>query len=454
MTFLRGLLAARGHVAFLAGLAAAFLTVRAVDRWTRPRLAHDALAPSGAARGLPLRAPAPAQDGRERAMARAAWSYLVRNTDPATGLASTVQGYPTATLWDVGSQVMGLLAAEDLGLAPARDVSRRLARILASVGQLPLGAGELPSKVYDTRTLAMVTYDGHPAPEGIGWSALDVARLLGALSLVAWRHPELGRAAHAAVAGWRLDALTDGIALRGSARGADGALVRYQEGRLGYEQLAAKDLLAWGMPVAPLLDYAAHAAYAQVDGVTVAHDDRNPRDHGGARAPVLSEPWILDALENGFDAVTLPIARALLLVQARRFAATGRLTAVSEDHLDRPPWFSYSAILDGDERWTAHAPDGKPAPGAFTFSTKAAVAWAVLFAGQYPDRLLEAAEALVVPGEGVLAGRYDATGAPNRVLSLNTNAVILEALAYRLRGPARRASAAPAAPARTAEAKR
>ena len=59
-----------------------------------------------------------------------------------------------------------------------------------------------------------------------------------------------------------------------------------------------------------------------------------------------------------------------------------------------------------------------------------------------PERLLAAARELVVPGEGIWAGRYDATWEPNRVLSLNTNAVVLEALAYRVRGPAVRASAA------------
>ena len=144
--------------------------------------------------------------------------------------------------------------------------------------------------------------------------------------------------------------------------------------------------------------------------------------------------------------MTLPAARALLRAQERRFAATGRLTAVSEDHLDRPPWFSYSAVIDGETAWTAHAADGTPAPAALTFSTKAAVAWSVLFDGSYPDRLLAAAAELVVPGEGLYAGRYDATGEVNRVLSLNTNAVVLEALAYRVRGPARAASPEPRVP--------
>lgn len=452
MTFLRGLLAARGHFAFLVGLGAAFLTIGAVDHWSRPRAGRDLLAVGvpDAARALPLRPTEASLDAPERSLARAAWAFVERNTDPRTGLAGAVRGHFAVTLWDVGSQLMGIVAAEDLRLVSPAQASSRLDRAIGSLERLPLCDGLLPAKSYDVRTLEMVTSDGRPSPHGTGWSALDVARALAALSLVAWRHPELAGRVRAATTRWRLDSLVEGGELRGTSRGEDGSLRSYQEGRLGYEHLAAKQLLPWGLPVAPLLNLGRHAAFTEIAGVALVQDDRRPEDRGGARAPVLSEPWILDGLENGFDPVTLRIARALLLVQARRFESSGRPTAVSEDHLDRPPWFSYSAIVDGGETWAARAPDGSPAPGAFTFSTKAAVAWGVLFDGAYPDRLLRAAAELVEPGAGVLAGRYEDTGESNRALALNTNAVVLEALAYRVRGPAR----APAPVATSPEARR
>jgi hypothetical protein len=437
VTFLRGLLAARGHLAFLVGLAGAVVTIRAVDGVTQTGAApRPRPAPVGALEPEPpLRPLAAALEARERAMARAAWLYVAHNADPATGLAPSVQGQPATTLWDVGLQLMAILAAEDLALIPEREASRRLGRAIGSLGRLGLCDGKLPNKAYDTHTLAMLDQDGRPAPGCVGWSALDVARVLAPLSLVTWRHPELSRAARSATARWRLDALTDGVSLRGAARGPDGVLRDFQEGWLGYEQLAAKDLLVWGVPVAPLLDYHSHAASVRVNGAAVPRDDRVAREHGGGRAPALSEPWVLDALENGFDANTLAAARALLHAQEARFAATGRITAVSEEHLDRAPWLSYSAVVHGDEAFTARAPDGAPAP--LTFSTKAAVGWAVLFAGSYPDLLLDTAAGLVVEGEGLYAGRYDATGETNRALSLDTSAVVLEALAYRVRGPAR-----------------
>jgi len=435
MTFLRGLLAGRSHVAFLVGLAGAFAVAWEVDRHvTAPKAtSFEAAAPPAAV--LPLRPVGGPLGPGERALARAAWEYLERNADPGTGLVSAVKGHPVTTLWEIGAQLMAVLAAEDLGLVADADASRRLSRALASLAALPLCDGVLPNKAYDVRTLEMVTYDGRPAPEGVGWSALDVARVLVPLSILPWRHPELAPLVRRATARWSLRTLEEGGVLRGAARGPDGALRKAQEGRFGYEQLAARVLASWGVPVAPLQDLRAHVAFTPVEGRPVPHDDRPPRDHGGVQAALVSEPWILTGLEDGFDAVTLSVARAVLAAQARRFGATGRLTAASEDALDRAPWFSYSAILNGDERWVAVAPDGAPAPGAFTFSTKAAVAWGVLFEGTYPDALLAAAEQRIAPGEGVEAGRYDATSEPNRALSLGTNAVVLEALAYRVRGP-------------------
>jgi hypothetical protein len=442
VSFLGGLLAGRSHLAFLAGLAAAALTAGAVRR-VAPDGARASLETldRGTGADLPLRATGPL-DARERALARVAWSYLERNTDPVTGLAASVEGHPATTMWDLGSQLLGIVAAEDLGLVGRAAAAQRLARALRSLSALPLCDG-LPNKVYDTRTLEMVRYDGRPAPRGIGWSALDVARVLLPLSVVAVRHPELAPAVGRAVSRWRLDALTDGGVLRGASRRPDGGLDVWQEGRLGYEQHAAKSLLAWGLTAAVALDYRGHVAFTRVDGQVVPRDDRRAADHGGHRAPLVAEPWLLDVIERGPDAVTLPVTRALLRAQARRAAELGRLTAVSEDALDRPPWFAYSAIVDGDAAWIALGPDGAPAPGALTFSTKAAVVWGVLFEGDYPDRLLAAAAELAVPGRGLLAGRYDATWEANRALSLNTNAVALEALAYHARGPLGRVQARP-----------
>ncbi len=445
MSFLRGLLAGRSHLAFLLGLGGAVAVAHGTSRlaWSAPAtISPEAL---GVARGeLPLRGPGRLSPA-ERALARAAWAYFEHNTERATGLARSVAGYPSTTMWEVGSQLMAILAAEDLGLASRAEGERRLRQALSSLAALPLCDGKLPNKAYDTRTLEMVDYGNRPAPDGIGWSALDLGRLFVPLAVVTRRHPDLTPLVERAVGRWDLQALSDGSSLRGATRRRDGTLDTYQEGRLGYEQYAAKALLPWGVPLAAAVDYGAHAAVAEVSGQRVAFDDRQPRDHGGTHNAVLSDPWVLEGIEQGFGAEEATIARAVLLAQERRFRATARLTAVGEDALDRPPGFAYSAVLNGGVAWTAFWPDGTPAPQDLTFSTKAAVGWAALFGGDYGARLVAAAASLVVPGAGVYAGRYDATGEPNRVLSVGTNAVVLEALAYRVRGPFLRRTGMPLA---------
>ncbi len=448
MTFLSGLFAARSHLAFLVGLAAAIAVVRltagASSAGQEPR-GLEAMGPL--AEQWPLRRSAPLS-AAEREMARAAWSYLEANTDERTGLASSVQGYPSTTMWGVGSQLMAVLAAEDLGLVSRAGARRRLERALSALARFPLCERALPNKAYHARTLEMVDYDNRPRPDGIGWSALDIGRLFVPLTVILRREPGLTPLVERVVARWDLAALGDGAALRGATRRADGRLETYQEGRLGYEQYAARALLPWGVDVGTALDYRAHTRLVALDDRLVPADDRQPRDHGGTHAAVLSEPWVLEGLERGLDATTGALARAVLAAQARRAAATGRVTAVSEDALDRPPGFAYSAVLNGGAAWTAFWPDGTPAPADLTFSTKAAVGWAALFEGSYPDRLRSAAQGLVVPATGVYAGRYDATGEVNRVLSLDTNAVVLEALAYRVKGPFLRRWSAPGGEAR------
>jgi hypothetical protein len=439
VSFLRGLFAARSHLAFLVGIAGAVLVVHVTSRVSRATARPRA----AAAEVLPLRPSGPLTPG-ERELARLAWRFFEVETDPGTGLTRSVAGYPSTTMWEVGSQLMAVLAAEDLGLVSREAGRRLLARALHSLAVLPLCDGRLPNKAYHTGDLAMVDYDNRPAPDGIGWSALDVGRVLVPLSLLLRREPELTPLVERVVRRWKLEAVSDGVALRGATRRADGVLETYQEGRLGYEQYAARALLPWGVPAADALDYHAHAVQVEVSGEWLAADDRLPRDHGGTHNAVLSEPWLLQGLEQGLDAVALDEARAVLRVQERRWAATGRLTAVSEDALDRPPRFAYSAVLNGGRAWTAFAPDGSPAP--LGFSTKAAVGWASLFGGPYTARLLAAAEELGAPGAGLYAGRYDATGEVNRAVALNTSAVVLEALAYRLHGPFVRA--APSGPPR------
>jgi len=58
----------------------------------------------------------------------------------------------------------------------------------------------------------------------------------------------------------------------------------------------------------------------------------------------------------------------------------------------------------------------------------------VLFEGNYPAQLLAAVDEMVTDS-GLYAGKYEQDGSLNRVLTANTNGIILESLAYRVHGP-------------------
>ena len=87
------------------------------------------------------------------------------------------------------------------------------------------------------------------------------------------------------------------------------------------------------------------------------------------------------------------------------------------------------------EPWAVVTSKGESMPQLRTLSTKAAFGWHALLRTPYTAQLVEAVSGLADPAGGWDAGRYEAGGKPNQSLNANTNAVVLESLAYMARGP-------------------
>ena len=83
-----------------------------------------------------------------------------------------------------------------------------------------------------------------------------------------------------------------------------------QEGRLGYEQYAAKAFSALGQHVSAARRYDRFATEVPILGVMVPRDRRDARKFGAIDA-VVTEPWVLDAFEFGFDSSAAPLARRI-----------------------------------------------------------------------------------------------------------------------------------------------
>ena len=434
------LVKARASIVWMLAIVVAFGAVAWIEKESGKPLVAPAAA-TAARDPLPASADLPALPGpralsaQEKAWAATAWAYFDRQTDAQTGLAGAVAGFPSASLWDMASGLLATIAARELEVIDEAAFDDRMRRALASLAKLPLYAGALPNKSYDVRSLAMTDYAGQPSSTGIGWSAIDVGRLLVPLNIIVWRYPRHTDAARAVIARWDTSRLVQGGQLFGMQAAAGGAAPQAtQEGRLGYEQYAARTLALMGLDVDVAASWRDHLRLVDVDGVQVPVDTRDP-SRFGAQDFVVSEPYMLAGLEFGWDRHAREAAWRVYRAQETRFRKTGVLTAVTEDHVDQAPYFVYNTVHDAGRNWVAVTDKGEDASKLRSLSTKAAFAWHALYRNEYTARLVQAVAPLAVPGQGWYAGLYEQGGTPNKALAANTNAVVLESLAYIARGP-------------------
>jgi hypothetical protein len=435
---------ARASILWLLALGCAFGSVWWIERESgreliaapsQPQPARAAapvpqLSPS---RGIPAEPVPRALTPQEQQWAVIAWSYFQRNLDPQTGLVRSVDGFPAATMWDTGSYLLALLAARDLDVIDAREFDLRMAKALVSLEQLPLYAGKLPNKSYDTGSLAMTDYRDRATASGIGWSAIDIGRLLVPLTAVVWQHPVHTPGVRRVLARWNLEALARGGELFGFEPAGKGQPHAVQEGRLGYEQYAAHTFALMGLDVETAADWRNHLQQVSVDDVPVCADDRDAQ-HFGALDAVVSEPYVLAGLEFGWTSSARECAWRAYRAQEVHWRRTGVLTAVSEDHVDQVPYFVYDTIWANGHAWATLTEQGAQVPQLHTLSVKACFGWDALLRTDYTAKLVQRVASLNDPAKGWYAGLYAQDGRPNRALTANTNAVVLESLAYVRRG--------------------
>jgi hypothetical protein len=428
MTFKQGLIYARSSIVFLLSLAFCFGLVMLLDLWKpsarsaeSPWPRESAEIPKTIHRDL---------TPQELAWGRVAWSYFERNYQPSTGLANSVDQYPASTMWDTGSYLLALISSEKLGIITRQDFDTRMARALDSLAALPLFDGALPNKSYNVATLKMVDYKNNESPRGIGWSAIDLGRLFVPFNILVWHYPEHASAVKKIVRSWKLQDAIEKGQLIGATVDKNGKTVRVQEGRLGYEQYCAKSYSLLGLDVTVASNYSNFLRYVPVYGIEIPTDERRPEEYHALNY-VVSEPYILDGLEYGWDTTSREYAFRIFQAQQSRYERLHILSAVSEDNLDRPPYFVYNTIYTNGKAWNTVTETGEDASQFKSLSTKAAFGWYSLYNNSYTDRLIERAATLHDPAKGWFAGEYESRGEKNRALTANTNAIVLESLSYR-----------------------
>jgi hypothetical protein len=360
--------------------------------------------------------------------AAAAWHFANRNYIPGTGLTRPLETYPIGTMWDLASGLAATFSAGELGLLPRAEVDRRLSRALQTLERLPLFDDAGFNKEYVFTSGSLITIQRQPGRTGYGISATDQGRALLWLRIISNRYPAHAPQVARVIKRLKLESFVDAGYLRGRQLSRRTGDVRpYQEGRIGYEQYAARGLHAWGVSADKALDIRENMGSTTVYGVDLPADKRG-------RDRLTSEPFVLLGMEAGFTPSELDVARRVLAVQEARYKQGDTLTMASEDAINiAPDYFFYYAILSPRGPFMIEVQRQAKVNAPRWLSTKAAFAWHALMPGDYTRLVVDSVRAKArVGGEwgsGVLeSGRP--TGHPN----LNTAAVVLEAAAYRKLG--------------------
>lgn len=369
--------------------------------------------------------------------ARHAWTAINTTTIEQTGLCPatvniTPDGtftYRVLTMWECGSLLRAVLAAGELGLLETPVMVARIERILSVLPVARIGERRLPSELISSDS-------GQPmSPD---FNAFDTGRLLSALAEVD-AHPATSGMAAPVLARWDLATTV-----------TDGRLHSFKRGRpieAHVSQAAhyvARAFGAWGIA-------AASPYMVASDG---SETDRQMRllTAVASVGAFGAEPLLLEILEMGASDAASALANVLHVAQRRAYAATGIYHAVSEGPLDMEPWFAYDGLRlnDAATRWESRANSPDPAfstpeamQATLRISTRAAFLWWALRPGAYTAGLLgQVRNHTRMVGGGFSTGIYMATGNPMLgYTDINTNAIVLEAVAFVLRGRRRRAGA-------------
>lgn len=383
---------------------------------------------------------------REMEMAKTAWKYFENNYQSSTGLVNSVDNYPSTTLWDIGSYIAALVSAKELDLINNRMFDERLSKLLGTMNKIEFFNNELPNKSYNTKTLEKTLYNNDPGDNG--YSAIDIARYLLWLKIVKERYPKYANEIDLHVLKFNFSKMiNDKGALFGSSLSPSGKIQYHQEGRLGYEEYAAKCLALWGFNTTAASKLEPYS-FKKIYDIDIPVDDRDLRKYGAHNA-IVTETFMLDGIEFNWDLpddkdsdyithtdtiMKQEFADRIYKVQETRFFQDGILTARSEHQLDTAPYFVYDAIYSDGYRWNTLDTRGQFVPHFAAVSSKAAILMWALYETPYTDFLFYTVRRLQNPQRGIYEGIYEQSNKPIYTYTTNNNGIILEALLYKTQG--------------------
>lgn len=359
--------------------------------------------------------------------AKVAWRYLETFTHPETGLCpATVNLAPggekleAVTMWDVGSQINALVAGRQIGLIDDKTFDRQINKILPNIAGRVSDDRRLPQGWIRTDRMRWGNKD---------FDGSDAGRLLSSLDNLR-RNSSFGDRLAELVATYDLDKII-----------IDGHVHSVIKGELKSSYIShsahysARAFRRWGHNVA--------SPYEVFDNRSVT-DGRMALLEAAARiGPYGAEPLLLEAMELGMSPESAYLAEVLFAAQLEDYNETARLICVSEGPINQSPWFLYQGLqLDAETRtWAIDTTDKDPkyreqdyVAENLVLSCKAAFLWSAYKPHEHSERLRNYARRIGVTENGYASSIFITTGSPTKSYSdLNTNSVILQAIAHRLK---------------------
>ncbi|MCV2868879.1 DUF3131 domain-containing protein [Defluviimonas sp. WL0002] len=362
--------------------------------------------------------------------ARQAWQFFERYSRVESGLcvatAHEAEGatylHQELTMWDLASLLAAIMSAHELALITDAEFASRAGRIVAAIPSAQVGEWRLPAAVISAGSASILSND---------FNACDTGRLLSVLRELDM-HPLTQGIAAEVVGRWHLDAVI-----------SDGRVHSVVGGRMVDQSqthcshYTARAFRHWGLPL--------RSPYMVAEDGTVMDRQMRLMQRVAEIGPFGAEPLLLEAVEMPVSEPSSFLADVLLDQQRRTFERTGELLCVSESPLDRAPWFMYQglSLATPGQPWVVSTVDNAREWQAESFrrevllvNTKASYLWAAVRPGAFSNKLARhVRERARFDGGGFCPGVFSASGEPMKgYVDVNTNGIMLQAIAYILRG--------------------
>ncbi len=381
---------------------------------------------------------------QEKLFAKIAWKYFEKNYNPHTGLVNAAENYPYTSTGEIAAYIAALVAAHQMEVIEEREFCMRIGKLIEWLNTMDLYAGELPNLIYNTQSGRMVGFDMKPGPAG--FSAIDIGRLLIWLKVLKSDYPLFAEGIDRAVLRWNFCQVIEKDGTLKSGRLVGNQTQRWIEGRLGWEEYAARGYELWGLPVVSSIDE--RPGKMKVFDYFIPYDPRSPANTG-IPIYITSTPFLLEGMEFHWDTTSLPkvreegreilarkkLANLIYKVQEERYRRKGIMTARSENGIDRPPYAVIGTIIGNGRLWPTISRDGHFHYDLAVLSTRAIFGMWSLWDTPYTDFLMAAASCCFYDSErGWFEGRYEKNWQLDRAIVLETNAMVLEALFHKVKG--------------------